>query len=29
MAYKLDGKLTDTYVPLSGADVLEIYRNAL
>ena len=29
MASKLDGKLTDTYVPLTGAEVLEIYRNAL
>lgn len=29
MAEKLDGQLTDTYIPLTGKEVLEIYKNAL
>ena len=29
MAEKLDGKLTDTYIPLTGSQILEIYRAAL
>ena len=29
MADKLDGKLTETYIPLTGEDVLEIFKNAL
>lgn len=29
MAEKLDGQLTDTYIPLTGKEVREIYKNAL
>lgn len=29
MADKLDGLFTDTYVPLTGAQVLEIYKGCL
>ena len=29
MADKLDGTLEDTFIPLSGQDVYEIYKNSL